>query len=85
MPSLIQAAGVSPRFLDLLAREPLGGSRVLDVGCGSGRLTLALAPVCGSVVGLDRDAAALEEARASRRSRSLARTARARSQTGLRA
>jgi len=63
VPSLIQAAGVSPRFLDLLAREPLGGSRVLDVGCGSGRLTLALAPVCGSVVGLDRDAAALEEAR----------------------
>ncbi len=45
MPSLIQAAGVSPRFLDLLAREPLSDSRVLDVGCGSGRLSLALAPV----------------------------------------
>ena len=63
MPSLIQAPGVSPRFLALLAREPLGGSRVLDVGCGSGRLSLALAPVSGSVVGLDREAAALEEAR----------------------
>ena len=63
MPSLIQAAGVSPRFLDLLAREPLAGHRVLDVGCGSGRLSLALAPVAGSVVGLDRDAPALEEAR----------------------
>jgi SAM-dependent methyltransferase len=63
VPRLIQAAGVSPRFLDLLAREPLAGHRVLDVGCGSGRLSLALAPVSGSVAGLDRDAAALEAAR----------------------
>jgi len=63
VPSLIQAAGVSPRFLALLAEEPLRGSRVLDVGCGSGRLSLALAPVSRSVVGLDRDVPALEEAR----------------------
>jgi len=63
VPSLIRAAGVSPRFLALLAGEPLGGSRVLDVGCGSGRLSLALAPVSRSVVGLDRDVPALEEAR----------------------
>lgn len=63
MPSLIQAAGVSPRFLALLAGEPLGRSRVLDAGCGSGRLSLALAPVSRSVVGLDRDVPALEEAR----------------------
>ncbi|HWN17097.1 MAG TPA: methyltransferase domain-containing protein [Candidatus Dormibacteraeota bacterium] len=63
MPSLIQAAGVSPRFLDLLGGEPLAGHRVLDVGCGAGRLSLALAPVAGWVVGLDRDAPALEEAR----------------------
>jgi len=63
VPSLIQAAGVSPRVLALLAEEPLRGSRVLDVGCGSGRLSLALAPVSRSVVGLDRDVPALEEAR----------------------
>lgn len=63
MPSLIQAVGVSPRFLALLAEEPLRRSRVLDVGCGSGRLSLALAPVSRSVVGLDRDVPALEEAR----------------------
>jgi SAM-dependent methyltransferase len=63
VPSLIQAAGVSPRFLALLAEEPLRRSRVLDVGCGSGRLSLALAPVSRSVVGLDRDVLALEEAR----------------------
>lgn len=60
---MMQAAGVSPRFLDLLAREPLGDLRVLDVGCGSGRLTLAVASGARSVVGLDRDGAALDEAR----------------------
>ena len=65
MPSLIQAPGVSPRFLELLAREPLADLRVLDVGCGSGRLTLAMAAVARFVVGLDRDAAALDEARRS--------------------
>jgi len=63
VPTLIQAAGISPRFLDLLPREPLSDLRVLDVGCGSGRLTLALAPAARSVVGLDRDAPALDEAR----------------------
>ncbi len=63
MPSVIQVAGVSPRFLDLLAREPLADLRVLDVGCGSGRLTLAMAPAARLVTGLDRDAGALDEAR----------------------
>ena len=63
MPSVIQAAGVSPRFLDLLAREPLAELGVLDVGCGSGRLTLAMAPAARFVTGLDRDAGALDEAR----------------------
>jgi SAM-dependent methyltransferase len=63
MPSLLQAPGVSARFLDLLAREPLERSRVLDVGCGSGRLSLALAPASKWVVGLDRDVGALQEAR----------------------
>jgi SAM-dependent methyltransferase len=63
VPSLIQAAGVSPRFLELLSQEPLSAARVLDVGCGSGRLSLALAPVARAVVGLDRDAAAIQEAR----------------------
>ena len=63
MPSVIQVAGVSPRFLDLLAREPLADLRILDVGCGSGRLTLAMAPAARFVTGLDRDAGALDEAR----------------------
>lgn len=63
MPSLLQAPGVSARFLDLLAREPLDRSRILDVGCGAGRLSLALAPAARWVVGLDRDPAMIQEAR----------------------
>jgi len=63
MPSRLQAPGVSARFLDLLAAERLDESRVLDVGCGSGRLALALAPACTWVVGLDRETALIREAR----------------------
>jgi SAM-dependent methyltransferase len=63
MPSRLSAPGVSARFLALLAAEPLDRSRVLDVGCGSGRLSLGLAPASKWVVGLDRDAGAIAEAR----------------------
>jgi SAM-dependent methyltransferase len=63
MPSPVQVPGVSARFLDLLRAEPLERSRVLDVGCGAGRLALALAPVSRWVVGLDRDPALIQEAR----------------------
>ena len=54
---------VSPRFLALLTAEGLEGKRALDVGCGSGRLTLWLAPRVKHAVGLDRDPAALDEGR----------------------
>ena len=54
--------GISPRFLTLLTEEGLGGQRLLDVGCGWGRLALAMAPVAGHVIGIDRDAAAIAEA-----------------------
>jgi len=56
-------AGISPRFLSLLESAGLAGKRVLDVGCGWGRLSLALAPRSGRVVGIDRDAALIAEAR----------------------
>ena len=54
---------LSPRFLALLATEGIDGARALDVGCGSGRLTLWLAPRVKHAVGLERDAGALREAR----------------------
>jgi cyclopropane fatty-acyl-phospholipid synthase-like methyltransferase len=57
-----RASSISPRFLSLLTEEGLAGKRVLDLGCGWGRLTLALAPLAGRVVGLDRDAIAIREA-----------------------
>jgi SAM-dependent methyltransferase len=55
-------AGVSPRFWSLLVAEPLRHQDALDVGTGTGRLALSLAPHCRHVLGLDRDPAAIEEA-----------------------
>src|SRR5262249_38939017 len=57
-------SGISSRFLALLSAEKLAGKRVLDVGCGWGRLALLLAPEAGHVVGLDRDASLIREGRA---------------------
>src|SRR5512145_2605072 len=54
---------LSATFLERLRAEPLGELTVLDVGTGSGRLALALAPLCRAVVGVDRDAKAIDEAR----------------------
>lgn len=53
---------LSSRFLALLEAEGLEAKRVLDVGCGSGRLTLWLAPRVKHAIGLDRDARAIGEA-----------------------
>ena len=64
-------AGVSPRFWSLLLEERLTDSAILDVGTGSGRLALALAPHCRAVVGIDRDAEAIEEATRRARQRRL--------------
>ena len=56
-------SGVSPQFWSLVCAEPLAEANVLDVGTGSGRMALALAPHARRVLGIDRDAAALAEAR----------------------
>lgn len=57
-----QPSDISPRFLELVEAEDLPATRVLDVGCGWGRLSLLLAARAASVVGLDRDAALIREA-----------------------
>jgi trans-aconitate 2-methyltransferase len=58
------------RVLTRLA--PCGGERILDLGCGTGRLTVELLEIMGRghVVGLDRSGAMLKEAAARRVPRS---------------
>jgi SAM-dependent methyltransferase len=56
--------GISPRFLSLLAAVGLEGKRALDLGCGWGRLSLVMAGTARRVVGLDREAELIDEARA---------------------
>lgn len=56
-----------------LARETeLGAnSRVLDLGCGPGSLTLPLSRFCGTTIAIDPDRAMIETARASAKSQGL--------------
>jgi SAM-dependent methyltransferase len=56
-------AGVSPTFWRLLTEERLAGRTVLDVGTGAGRIALGVAPLCGRVIGVDRGAEVIGEAR----------------------
>lgn len=56
-------AGVSAVFWSFLDGERLDDKSVLDVGTGTGRIALALAPRCRRVVGIDRDEGSLEAAR----------------------
>src|SRR5262249_2449598 len=64
-----RGAGLPPLLLEWLDGEPLAGRALPDVGTGTGRLALALAPRAGRVVGIDTDLAALAAAR--RRARRL--------------
>src|SRR5512145_422590 len=45
------------------AVRPLPSDKMLDVGCGTGRFALTLAPLVGSIIGVDLTAAMLEQAR----------------------
>jgi SAM-dependent methyltransferase len=55
--------GVSPVFWRLLTAERLSEQTVLDVGTGTGRVALALAPLCRRVIGVDRAAESIAEAK----------------------
>ncbi|HEV2282000.1 MAG TPA: class I SAM-dependent methyltransferase [bacterium] len=46
----------------LARRAPLQGARVIDIGCGEGRLTRQIAGVARSVYAVDPDAAVLARA-----------------------
>lgn len=47
----------------LVRHAPLRGARVLDIGCGDGRLTRRIAGLVRSAVGIDPDAEQIERAR----------------------
>ena len=53
----------SPEFQALGRLATLQGQRVLDIGCGDGRLSLLMADVAQSVIGIDPYAEAVAEAR----------------------
>lgn len=55
--------GLSDSLLRLIREEPLRERTVLDVGCGTGRLTFALAQEAGRIIGIDWSEQAIQEAR----------------------
>lgn len=63
MAGRIDPVGVERAALAELA--PMDGLRVLEIGCGDGRLTFQVAPVAASILAVDPDAERIEEARRS--------------------
>ncbi|MDE2484182.1 MAG: class I SAM-dependent methyltransferase [candidate division NC10 bacterium] len=54
---------LSETLLRLIREEPLRERTVLDVGCGNGRLTFALAEEAGRIIGIDWSDEAIAQAR----------------------
>jgi ubiquinone/menaquinone biosynthesis C-methylase UbiE len=61
--SIKDPAGAEPRALAQVV--DFTGRRVLEVGCGDGRMVWLYAPRAASVLGIDEDAEAIAEARRS--------------------
>lgn len=55
--------GLSPALVQLIRQEASSQRRVIEVGCGSGRLTFAIAPLFQEIIALDWSESALAEAR----------------------
>lgn len=55
--------GLSPILVELIGQEASCEKRVIEIGCGTGRLTRVLASLFGEVIALDRSEPALAEAR----------------------
>jgi 2-polyprenyl-3-methyl-5-hydroxy-6-metoxy-1,4-benzoquinol methylase len=60
--SAYPAAGIELRLIERFT--PIENRRVLEIGCGDGRLSLQLARKANSVVAIDPDRAAIDDARA---------------------
>ena len=58
--SAYPAAGFEVRLIERFVS--LAGKRVLEIGCGDGRLTLQYAPIASSVMAIDPDRPSIEEA-----------------------
>ncbi len=52
--------GMEIRLIERFTR--LRGRRILEIGCGDGRLTLQYAPAASQVVAIDPDRASIDEA-----------------------
>ncbi len=61
MKAVLDPEGVHLAALHRLA--DFTGSRILELGCGDGRLTLGIAPAAAQVMAFDPDAEAVERAR----------------------
>ena len=61
LPSDYPPAGVEVRLIERLVK--LNGQRILEIGCGDGRLTRQYAPLASTVVAIEPDPARIREAR----------------------